>query len=150
MLQEMGIRPFEPFFGTLLAELEASTGQVEAGLATLDSELQLIERTEQHWSDAEVHRVRGELLFKRQPTDIDAAEQAFNKSLEIARMQQVKTFELRSALSLAKLYQTTGRELAVDGLLVPALIDFAEGPELPEVAEAKCLLASLERTFGAA
>jgi len=62
MLQEMEIRPFEPFFGTLLSELEACTGQVEAGLATLDSELQLIERTGKHWSDAEVHRVRGEHL----------------------------------------------------------------------------------------
>jgi predicted ATPase len=106
----------------------------------------LIEQTGQHWSDAEVHRVRGELLFKRQTTDIEAVEQAFNKSLAIARIQQVRTFELRSALSLAKLYQATGRDLAVNGLIVPALIDFAEGPELPEVERANHLLASITKS----
>jgi predicted ATPase len=150
MLQEMGIRPFEPFFGALLAELEASTGRIEAGLSTLDSQLEVIERTVQHWSDAEVHRIRGELFVKRQPVDFEAAECAFNKSVEIARLQQVRTFELRAALSLAMLYQATGRDLAVNDLLAPALVGFVEGSELPEVERANHLLSANAKSVRAA
>ena len=62
------------------------------------------------------------------------------RAIEIARTQQTRTFELRAALSLAKLYQTTGRDRVASELLVPALIGFNAGPEVPEVEEAQLLL----------
>jgi hypothetical protein len=62
------------------------------------------------------------------------------RAIDIARSQQTRTFELRAALSLAKFYQTTGRDQAAKELLVPALVGFDAGPEVPEVEEAQRLL----------
>jgi predicted ATPase len=106
----------------------------------LDGQVVAIEETGQHWFDAEVHRARGELLLKLPRPDVVAAESAFMRAVDIARSQQSRTFELRAALSLAKFYQTTGRGQAANELLVPALVDFDAGPEVPEVEEAQRLL----------
>src|SRR5215468_6548237 len=147
---EMYYRLFAPLTGTLLAEREAEAGRVEAALATLDAQLAAIEQTGQHWFDAEVHRARGELLLKLRRPDVAGAESAFMRAIEIARGQQTRTFELRAALSLAKLYKTTGRDQLAGELLAPALIGFNAGPEVPEVEEAQRLLTMREpdRRFG--
>jgi predicted ATPase len=150
MLRELDFHFFQPLMETMLAELEAETGCVEGGLAAAEAALATIERTGERWFEAEAHRLRGELLLKRQPLDVHAAEAAFLCSIEIARVQQTRTFELRAALSLARLHQATGRAQAARELLSPAVAGFIEGPELPEVAEANRLLASLEQMFGAA
>jgi predicted ATPase len=148
--RDMGQQLFEPLHGTLLAEAEAEAGQIEAGLATLDAQLATIGLSGQRWFEAEMHRVRGDLLLKRRPSEVTTAEVAFRRAIEIAHSQQTRTFELRASLALAKLYQATGRGEAARELLAPAVVGFSEGPELPEVAEANRLLASLERMFGAA
>jgi class 3 adenylate cyclase/predicted ATPase len=145
---EMDYRLFAPLTGTLLAEREAEAGRVEVGLATLDAQLAAVEQTGQRWFDAEVHRVRGELLLKLPRPDIAAAESAFMHAIEIARSQQTRTFELRVALSLAKLYQTTSRHQVGSELLVPALVAFNAGPEVPEVEEAQRLLTMHEPVTG--
>ncbi|HKA65200.1 MAG TPA: adenylate/guanylate cyclase domain-containing protein, partial [Methyloceanibacter sp.] len=137
---EMYFRVFAPLTGTLLAEREAEAGRVEIGLATLDAQLAAIEQTGQRWFDSEVQRVRGELLLKLTPPDFAAAESAFMRAIEIARSQQTRTFELRAALSLAKLYQMTGRGRVASELLVPVLVCFKAGPQIPEVEEAQRLL----------
>jgi predicted ATPase len=143
-LGEMHIHLFEPLTGTLLAEAEAEAGCLEGGLGTLDTQIVAIEQSGQHWFDAEVHRVRGELLLRREQPDPAAAEMAFIRAIEIARTQKTRTFELRAALSLARLHQTRGRHQAARKLLLPAPVGFGESPELPEVAEANRLLASLD------
>jgi len=137
---EMDYRLFAPLTGTLLAEREAEAGRVEVALATLDAQLAAIEQTGQHWFDAEVQRARGELLLKLQRPDVAAAESAFMRAIEIARGQRTRTFELRAALSLAKLYKTTGRDQLAGELLAPAVAGFNAGPEVPEVEEAQRLL----------
>jgi predicted ATPase len=137
---EMHYRLFAPLTGTLLAECEAEAGRAEVGLATLDAQLAAIEQTGQRWFDAEAHRVRGELLLKQRRGNVPAAEAAFMRAIEIARSQQTRMFELRASLSLAKLYQTTGRDDVASELLVPALVGFNVGPEVPEVEEAQRLL----------
>jgi predicted ATPase len=136
----MHYRLFAPLTRTLLAEREAEAGRVEVGLATLDAQLAAIEQTGQHWFDAEVHRVRGELLLKLRRPDVAAAESALMRAIEIARGQRTRTFELRAALSLAKLYKMTGRDQVASKLLVPALVGFNAGPEVPEVEEVRRLL----------
>jgi predicted ATPase len=96
-----GIRTFETFFGILLAELESSSGQTEASFATLNAQLALIEQTGQRSFEADAHRLRGEVMLKLTPPDVVAAEQAFRKSIMIARNQQTPIFELRAAISMA-------------------------------------------------
>jgi predicted ATPase len=140
----MDFRLFAPLTGALLAECEAEAGQVEVGLATLDAQLAADEQSGQRWFDAELHRARGELLLKLQSPDIAGAESAFICAIEIARAQHTRTFELRAALSLAKLYRNTGRDKAADELLVPALLGLNAGPHIPEVREAQRLLATHE------
>ena len=89
---------------------------------------------------AELHRVRGEFLLRRDPSNVSAAEDAFNRALEIARSQQTKTFELRGALGLARLYITDGRAAAVSEVLASVLVDFDMGQDLHEIEEAEKLL----------
>jgi predicted ATPase len=109
-------------------------------LATLDEQLTAIEQTGQRWFDAEVHRVRGTLLLKLPRRNVAAAESAFLRAIDVARSQNTRTFELRAALSLAKLYQTVGRAQAASELLVPALVTFNANSDVPEVEEAQRLL----------
>jgi len=137
----MYFRLFAPLTATLLAEREAEAGRVEVGLATLDAQLVAIEQTGQRWFNSELQRARGELLLKLTPPDFAAAESAFMLAIEVARGQQTRTFELRAALSLAKLYKTTGRDQTASELLTSALVGFNAGPEVPEVEEAQRLLA---------
>ena len=128
---------FYPYF----AELEAELSESNAALGTLDRALAEIERTEHRTFDAEVHRVRGEILLRSAPADTTPAEQAFKVAIGIARKQGARSFELRAALSLAKLYQTTGRAVEAHVVLAPALEGFSPTPEMPEIAEAQALLA---------
>jgi predicted ATPase len=149
LLREQQVHNNLRLFYVLLAEIEADSDRLEAGLATLDAQHEIIERSGERWFHAEVHRARGELLLRNPSANLDAAETAFRRAIEIARSQQTRTFELRSAVALARLYQATGRSEAVRELLTPAVADFSEGPELPEVEQANRLLADLvsnERT----
>jgi predicted ATPase len=143
LCHEKELRLTLPLLEAMLAEAGAEEGRVEAALTTLDDTLAEAERTGQRWLDAELHRLRGELLLRREPPDAAGAEAAFLRAIEVASGQKTRSFELRAGLSLARLYHATGRNEAARALLAPALVGFAEGPELPEVAEATRLLASL-------
>jgi hypothetical protein len=68
------------------------------------------------------------------------AEEAFLTAIAIAKQQGARSFELRAALSLAKLYQSTGRSIHAYAVLAPALEGFSPTPEMPEIAEAQALL----------
>ncbi|MET0537532.1 MAG: adenylate/guanylate cyclase domain-containing protein [Xanthobacteraceae bacterium] len=138
---EMDFRLFAPLNGTLLAEREAAAGRVEAALAILDAQLAAIERTDERWFHAEVYRARGELLLKLQRPDVAAAED-FSRAIEIARAQGTQTFELRAALSLARLCQDRGEDQRGSAVLGAALAGFHGGSELPEIEEARLLLAA--------
>ena len=107
--REQGMGNFIPFIATALAEAEVEAGEIEAALATIDRVIADSERTGQRWFDAESHRIRGDILLKRDPTNTAPAEEAFLTAIAIAQQQKARSFELRAALSLAKLYQSTRR-----------------------------------------
>jgi predicted ATPase len=137
LFRQTAIGVYVPFLGQALAEAEAESGGPDAGLAVLDETLAENERTGQCWLDAELHRQRGEILLRGRPAD---AEAAFTRAIEIARGQQTKTFELRAALALAKLYNATGRGKLAREVLAPVLAAF-DKQDLAEIAEAERLLA---------
>jgi class 3 adenylate cyclase len=143
MIRKLKFHLYEPLISTLLAEVEAEAGHLEEGLATLDAQLAENADTGQRWFDAEVQRVRGELLLRREPADAGMAEAAFTRSVKIAQHQQTRMFELRAALSLAKLYHSTGRPADAHAVLAAALDGFSPTPEFPEIAEARTLLTAL-------
>ncbi|MDD1520036.1 adenylate/guanylate cyclase domain-containing protein [Bradyrhizobium sp. WBAH42] len=130
----------EPFWGMHVALAIADVGEVETGLEILDELIAGTGQSGQHWLDAELHRVRGKLLSRENPSDESSAEDALRRALEIARHQQTRTFELRSALELARLYKTNGRAGALSEVLAPVLAEFEAEHGLPEFAEAKALL----------
>jgi class 3 adenylate cyclase len=138
----------EPFWGTQVAEANAAAGQVETGLEILRELIDSTEQSGQRWLDAELHRTRGELFLRTDPPNISASEQNFTKAVEIARSQQTKTFELRSAVGLARLWIRDGRAASVSEMLAPILADFDTGQDLPEIEQAQKLLRSLPGCSG--
>ncbi len=132
-----------PFHKGLLAETEAEREGAQAALARIDEALALAGETGEHWFDAGLHRIRGEILLKQNPTDPAPAEAAFLTAIAVAQQQKARSFELRAALSLAKLYQSTGRPIDAHDVLGPALAGFSPTPEFPQIAEAQALLEAL-------
>jgi predicted ATPase len=134
------------FYKGLLAELEAETLGAERALARIDEAMALAHEVETRCNLPFLHLLRGQLSLKRSPSDPAAAEEAFQAALEIAKQQGARSWSLRSALSLAKLYQSTARPAEAHAVLAPALEGFAPTPEMPEIAEARALLAALAET----
>jgi predicted ATPase len=133
-------------FQSLLAEIEAETVGTEGALTRMDEALALAAETGERWSDAFLHRIRGEILWKRDPANTAPAEEAFLTAIAVAQQQKARSFELRAALALAKLYQSTNRAADAHAVLAPALEGFSPTPEFPEIAEAQTLLAALAET----
>jgi predicted ATPase len=132
-----------PNFEAALAEAEASAGETDAGLGRLDDVLAELERTEHRWYEAEIHRIRAGILLKRDPADTAAAEQALQAAIAIAHSQKARSFELRAALSLAKLYRAANRDADAYAVLAPAVEGFPPTQQFPELTEAQTLLAAL-------
>jgi predicted ATPase len=126
-----------------LAEAEASAGETDAGLGRLGDAFAELERTEERFYEAEMHRIRGEILLKRDPADTGAAEQSLQTAIAIARSQKARSFELRAALSLAKLYRAASRDADAQAVLTPAVEGFSPTRQFPELTEAQALLAAL-------
>jgi predicted ATPase len=142
---DQGIKMFVPFYQGLLAEIEAKD-DTQGALTRIDEALALAGETGEHWSDAFLHRLRGEILLKRDPANTAPAEDPLLTAIAIAQQQKARSFELRAAFSLAKLYHSTDRPADADAVLAPALKGFSPTPEFPEIAEAQTLLAALAET----
>src|SRR6516164_8166503 len=111
-------------FEAALAEAEASAGGTDAALRRLDDALAEAEHIEQRWYEAEMHRIRSQILLTRDPADTAAAEQSLQAAIAIAQSQKARSFELRAALSLAKLYRAANRYADAHAALAPAVEAF--------------------------
>jgi predicted ATPase len=111
-------------------------------LTQIDEALALAAETGEHWSDAFLHRLRGDILFKRDPANTAPAEEALLAAIAVAQQQKARSFELRAALDLARLYNSTSRSAEAHAVLASALKGFSPTSEFPEIAEAQTLLAA--------
>jgi predicted ATPase len=125
----------------LLARACDIAGQVEDGLTALDEALQIAGRTGERWLDAELHWHKGGLLLRQ--GHAEAAEELFRKALSITREQEAKFWELRTAVSLARLRRDQGRRAEARELLAPVYDWFTEGFGTPDLKDAKVLLDEL-------
>ena len=132
-----------PGFEADLAEAEAGASETDAGLRRLKAALAELERTEHRWYEAEMHRIRAEILLKRDPANSASAEQSLQAAIAIAQSQKARSFELRAALSLANLYRAANRDADAHAALAPAVEGFPPTQQFPELAEAQTLLAAL-------
>jgi predicted ATPase len=146
LLRDQNLPLFDGLLKIALAEAEERAGDVDRALAILDEALATCERIGHRAFEAELHRVRGEMLLKRDPANPAPAEQAFQIAIAVAQRQGTRSFELRAACSLAKLYQSTARPAEAYAVLAPALEGFSPTSEMPEIAEAQALLATLAET----
>ncbi|RUV72731.1 MAG: adenylate cyclase [Mesorhizobium sp.] len=136
-----GAEWMRPFFLGLLGEACALSGDVRRGLGALDEALAADERTGQCWPDAELHRLRGQLVAVLPDGGRpDEAIAAFQRAIQIARRQSAKSWELRAATDLARLWRHQGKHAEASDLLAPVHAWFSEGFETPDVQEAKALL----------
>jgi predicted ATPase/DNA-binding winged helix-turn-helix (wHTH) protein len=130
-----------------MAEAYWHTGQTDEGLRLLAEALAVMDRTGERWWEAEVYRLRGELLLAQESTRQKCveAEACFRHALEVARQQQAKSLELRAAMSMSRLWQRQGRCAAAYHLLADIYGWFTEGFDTVDLQEAKALL---EQTGG--
>ena len=137
---------FDGLVKIALAEAEAAAGDLDRALALLDEGLSTADRLGHRTFEAELHRARGDILLQRDPANSAPAAGAFLTAITIAKQQSTPSFELRAALSLAKLHQSTDRPVEAYAVLTPALEGFAPTSQMPEIAEAQALLAALSQT----
>jgi predicted ATPase len=126
----------------LLAEIEAQ-GDAEGALSRVDEALALAAETGERWSDAFLHRCRGEILLRRDPANTTPAEEAFLTAIAVAQQQKARSFELRAAMSMARLWRDQGKRDEARELLAPVYGWFTEGFDTLDLKEAKGLLDEL-------
>jgi class 3 adenylate cyclase/predicted ATPase len=147
-LREQNTVLFDGLIKITLAEAEARADVADRALADLDEALATVDQLSFRAFEAELHRARGELLLGRDPADRTLAQEAFQAAIAVATRQDARSFGLRAALSLAKLYQSTGRPTDAHAALAPALEGFSPTPEMPEIAEAQALLIAVASNNG--
>ena len=132
-----------PWFLALLAEACGQAGQVEEGLHALREALESMQTMEDRFYEAEVYRLKGVLLLQQSTAQQGEAEESLQQALAIARHQQAKSFELRAAMSLSRLWQQQGKHAAARELLAAVYEWFTEGFDTVDLQEAKALLEEL-------
>jgi adenylate cyclase len=141
--QATGALSHRPYQLALLAEALAREGQAQDGLTALDEALALATTSGERFLEAELHRLRGNLLLTRADANSSAgvaAEGCFRQALDVAGRQNAKSLELRAAASMSRLYQQQGRQAEARTLLAEIYNWFTEGFDTSDLREAKALL----------
>jgi predicted ATPase len=137
-----GAEIWVPHYIALLAGAREIAGQIEEGVILLDDALQIVERTGERWFAAELNRLKGQVLLRQGHSE--AAEELYRKALSIAEEQEAKLWELRAAVSLARLRRDQGRCAEARDILAPVYCWFTKRFEMPDLKEAKTLLDKLD------
>jgi predicted ATPase len=143
-LHDTGHRIYVTYLRAVLADALARQGDDVGALTLIDESLEQIERQGERVHFAEVLRLKGWMLHRL--GHLDAAEEQLHAALAFARSQHAKSWELRVAMALGRLWQSRGRASAAHGLLAPIYDVFTEGHETVDLREAKAFLAELSRS----
>jgi class 3 adenylate cyclase/predicted ATPase len=141
--QSTGSTLLIPTYLSYLADSHANVGQFGEAWRCMAKSMALMETSKETWSEAEVHRVAGEIALMSPTADEARAEGYFERALAIARSQEAKSWELRAAMSMARLRREQGRRQQAHDLLAQVYGWFTEGFNTPDLKEAKALLKEL-------
>jgi predicted ATPase len=142
-LAQIGSEIGAPTFLAMLAEASWKLGRRDDALGAVDLGVGRAQERGQHFYSADLYRLRAEILLDIDGNAVEEAEALFGQSLGIARRQEAKSFELRTATSLARLWQRQGKRDAARALLAPVYDWFTEGLDLRDLKDAKALLEDL-------
>jgi predicted ATPase len=134
---------FLPFFLPHLARAHAELGQFEEAWRCIGEAMSAVETTKEKWCEAEVYRVAGEIALKSPVPEVAKAQMYFERALAVARQQQAKSWELRAAMSMARLWRDQGKVQQARELLAPVYGWFTQGFDTLDLKEASALLDEL-------
>jgi predicted ATPase len=143
LFRSTGATQWMPMFLSYLARAHAELGQFDEAWRRATEARAAVEATEERWWEAEVHRVAGEIALMSRERDAAKAEACFDRALAVARQQQAKSWELRTAMSMARLWRDQGKPQQARELLAPVYGWFTEGFGTRDLKEAKALLDEL-------
>ena len=139
-----GATMWMPLYLSYLARAHAELGQFDDAWRCIGEAMTAIETTKESWCEAEVNRIAGEIALQSPKPDAAKAEAYFERALAVARQQQAKSWELRAAMSLARLWRDQGKLQQARELLAPVYGWFTEGFDTRDLKEAKALLDQLQ------
>lgn len=142
-VQATGAKLSHPFMVALLAQAYRTADKLDDGLRLLTDVLSPAHQAEERWYEAELYRLRGEFLLDHDASATAEAEACFEQALIVARQQRAKAWELRTALSLSRLWHTQGRQDDARQCLTPIFETFTEGFDTADLQDAKVLLKEL-------
>jgi predicted ATPase len=138
-----GATAWMPWYRLHLAKAYSELDQFDEAWRNIRDAMSAIEDTKERWWEAEVNRTAGEITQLSPERDAAKAEEYFERALAVARQQQAKSWELRAAMSLARLWRDQGKVSQARELLAPVYGWFTEGFDTRDLKEAKALLAEL-------
>jgi len=135
-----GSRIFLPVWLSLLARAYGELGQFDDAWSYIGEAISVVETRKETWCEADVYRIAGEIALMSPEPDAAKAEACFERALAVARAQQAKSWELRAAMSMARLWRDQGKQDQARDLLAPVYGWFTEGFDTPDLKQAKALL----------
>jgi predicted ATPase len=142
-MQSTGTTLLMPRSKTLLASAHALVGEFKDAWRCIDEAIKSVETAKEKWFEAEVHRTAGEITLLAPEPDLAKAEAHFERAFCIAREQEAKSWELRAAMGMARLWLDQGRRRQAHELLAPIYGWFTEGFDTLDLKEARLLLQEL-------
>jgi len=139
-LRSIGATLYEPRYLWNLAMAYTELDQLDDARRCIDDAIDKVEKSKEKWCEAEVHRIAGEIALKSLAPDTEKAEKYFDRALVVARQQQAKSWELRAAMSMARLWRSQGKSQQARELLAPIYGWFTEGFDTLDLKDAKSLL----------
>ena len=143
MLLNTGAKRSVPYYLSLLAEVYGINGQAEEALQTISEAFKEAQNIGEHWWEAELFRLKGELLLKQSNSNANQAEKSLHTAIDVARRQNSISLELRATISLCRLKQQLEINNHAHQLLVDVYNRFTEGFDTPDLKEAKDLINEL-------
>ena len=134
---------WSPLYLSYLGRADAEIGKFDDAWRYIGEAMTVVETTKERWHEAEINRMAGEITLLAPEPDAAKAETYFECALAIARQQQAKSWELRAAMSLARLWRNQGKVQQARELLAPVYGWFTEGFDTRDLKEAKALLVEL-------
>jgi predicted ATPase len=132
-----------PWNFSCLARAYAGAGQVDEAMRAIGEAMTVMRATKETWQESDLHRIAGDLALLSEEPDHAEAQAHYDRALVVARRQKAKSWELRAAVSLSRLWRDQGKHRQARDLLAPILDWFTEGLDTPDYREARTLLREL-------